>query len=113
VANRFDYKTSQRSAQPAVAHPARPAQAGTAQLHELPPTPLEIKPLQLSAYDDNPVLNEAGAAFIIGVTADCLKKWRQRNQGPNYIQYGDNGPVRYELKALLDYRDKYRVRVED
>jgi len=69
-----------------------------------------MQPLPLSAYDENPVLNEAGAAFIIGVTADCLKKWRKRDKGPDYIQYGLNGVVRYELKALMEFRDKYTVR---
>jgi hypothetical protein len=113
MADRLDYQLHQRSSQPANARPSLPAQAGSAQLRELPSAPLEIKPQPLSAYDDNPVLNDVGAAFIIGVTADCLKKWRQRSKGPNYIQYGLNGPVRYELKALLDYRDKYRVRIED
>jgi hypothetical protein len=56
------------------------------------------------------VFNENGAARLIGVTADCLKKWRQRKQGPDYIQYSHNGPIRYELKALMEFRDKHRVR---
>ena len=58
---------------------------------ELPPT---------SANDDNPVFDEHSAARFVGVTADCLKKWRQRKQGPDYIQFGQNGVVRYELNAL-------------
>jgi hypothetical protein len=66
---------------------------------------LDLLPQPLSAYDDNPVLNEAGAAFVLGVSQDLLKKWRQRKQGPDYIQYGHNGPVRYELNALLVFRD--------
>ena len=80
-----------------------------AQRREVPAAYLPLEPRPLSAYDDNPVLNEAGAAFIVGVTADCLKKWRQRKQGPDYIQYGPNGPVRYELKALMEFRDRYKV----
>ena len=80
-----------------------------AQRREVPATLLQFEPKPLSAYDDNPILNEDGAAFIVGVTADCLKKWRQRNKGPDYIQYGKNGPVRYELNALLEFRDKHRI----
>jgi hypothetical protein len=62
------------------------------------------------AFDDHPVQNDAGAAFVLGVTAECLKKWRQRKQGPDYIQYGPRSPVRYELNALMEFRDKYRVK---
>ena len=39
--------------------PVGPAQSG-----EVPPTLLQLEPQPLSAYDDNPVFNEAGAAFI-------------------------------------------------
>ena len=38
-----------------------------------------------------------------------MKKWRQRNQGPDYIQYGKDGTVRYELTALMAYRAAHRV----
>jgi hypothetical protein len=84
--------------------------SAAAQRREVPATLLKLESRPLSAYDDNPVLDEAGAAFIVGVSADCLKKWRQRKQGPDYLQYGKNGPVRYELKALLEFRDQHRVR---
>jgi hypothetical protein len=80
---------------------------------QLPATYLLLEPLPLSAYDDNPVLNEAGAAFVVGLSADTLKKWRQRHQGPDYIQYGQNGVVRYELKALMEFRDKNRVKINN
>jgi len=42
--------------------------------------------LPLSAYDDNPVFDEVSAARFVGVSADTLKKWRHRKQGPDYIQ---------------------------
>jgi hypothetical protein len=84
--------------------------SAAAQRQEVPATLLKLESRPLSAYDDNPVLDEAGAAFIVGVSADCLKKWRQRKQGPDYLQYGKNGPVRYKLKALLEFRDLHRVR---
>jgi hypothetical protein len=90
---------------------SRSVPVGPAQRRELPATYLALEPKPILAYDDNPVFNEIGAAQLIGVTADCLKKWRHRKQGPDYIQYGSNGPVRYELKALMEFRDKYRVRL--
>jgi hypothetical protein len=85
--------------------------AGPAQRHEVSPTLLQLERQPLSAYDDNPVFDEASAARFIGVTADCLKKWRQRKQGPDYIQYGRNGVVRYELNALMEFRDRHRIRI--
>jgi hypothetical protein len=63
------------------------------------------------AYDDNPVFNEASAATFLGISAECIKKWRQRNQGPDYLQYGQGGPVRYELKALTAFRVAHRIAV--
>ena len=70
-------------------------------------SPVVSKPL--SAYDDNPVLDTQGAAFVLGVSVDLLKKWRLRDQGPEYIQYGKDGPIRYELKDLLDFRNAYNL----
>ncbi len=88
---------------------SQPPEIHTARRTEIPATYLSLEPKPLSAYDDNVVLNEQGAAFIVGVSADLLKKWRQRLQGPDYLQYGKDGPVRYELKALLAFRDCHRV----
>jgi hypothetical protein len=65
----------------------------------------------LIALDDDPVFDVYAAGRILGVTAECLKKWRQRNQGPDYIQYGKNGSVRYELSALIAFRATHRVNV--
>jgi len=104
------FQSSPQHTAPAADTPPQPVPVGTAQRRELPATLLQLEPKPLSAYDDNPVFDEIGAAHFIGVTANCLKKWRQRKQGPDYLQYGKNGPVRYELKALMDFRDKHRVR---
>lgn len=93
----------------AVAKIPEPAQLRAAKRTELQATSLPVKSKPLSECDDNPVLNEQAAAFILGVSADLLKKWRQRKQGPDYIQYGSGGPVRYEIKALLAFRDDYKV----
>ena len=88
---------------------SRSVPVGPAQRREIPEIYLTIEPKPISAYDNNPVFDERNAARLIGVTAHCLKKWRQRKQGPDYIQYGHNGPIRYELNTLMDFREKYRV----
>jgi len=84
---------------------SKPAELRTAHRTEVPAPTQPTKAKPLSECDDNPVLNEQGAAFILGVSADLLKKWRQRKQDPDYIQYGPGGPVRYEIKAQLAFRD--------
>ena len=91
---------------------SRAVSVGPAQSRELPARLLRLEPQPLSAYDDNPVFDEISAARFVGVSADCLKKWRQRKQGPDYIQYGHNGAVRYELNALRDFRERHTVRNE-
>jgi hypothetical protein len=69
----------------------------------------KIEPKPLSVYDENTMLNEVGTAFIVGVSPNLLMKWRRRGQNPDYLQYGKNGPLHYELKALLEFRDTHRV----
>jgi len=86
-----------------------PAKIRTARRTEVFTSRVDTESKPLSACDDNPVLNEQGAAFILGVSAELLKKWRQRMQGPDFIQYGPGGPVRYELKALMEFRNECRV----
>ena len=63
----------------------------------------------LIVIDDNPVFDAYAAGRILGRTYECLKKWRQRDQGPDYIQYEWNGVVRYELSALMVFRAEHRV----
>jgi hypothetical protein len=74
-------------------------------------TNLSLERPPVSTYDDNPVFDERGAAAYLGLSQECLKKWRQRNQGPDYIQYGRGGTVRYELSALMAFRATHRVKV--
>jgi hypothetical protein len=78
---------------------------------QIPGVYLSIERPPVSAFDDNPVFNESGAAKLLGVSAECMKKWRQRNQGPDYLQYGRGGPVRYEMNALMEFRAVHRVQV--
>lgn len=71
---------------------------------------LVAAPKPLSAFNDDPLLDTAGAATYLAVEPDTLKKWRQRRQGPDYIQYGPNGPVRYAVKALIEFLGANTVR---
>jgi hypothetical protein len=106
-----ELKPFNRAAASDAAAPSQPVPLSTAQRREVPATLLRLEARPLSAYDDNPVFEELSAARFLGIRADTLKKWRQRNQGPDYIQYGPNGAVRYELKALMEFRDRHRVRL--
>ena len=83
-----------------------PATTGTL----LPGTYLKLEKPPISAFNDNPVFDERGAAQILRLSPDQLKKWRQRNMGPDYIQYGPRGPVRYTLNALMAFLDIHTVR---
>jgi hypothetical protein len=62
--------------------------------------------------DDDPVFNAYSAGRILGVTDECRKNWRQRNQGPDYIQYGTGGAVRYTLNDLMPFRAGHTLRKE-
>jgi hypothetical protein len=78
---------------------------------QIPEEYLSVESRSLSTFDDNPLFGTCGAAEILAVTVELLKKWRQRNLGPDYVQYGTGGPVRYELNALIAFRELHRVRV--
>ncbi len=77
---------------------------GPAKRTELPGRYLTLEQPPISAFDDNPVFDEFCAARFLGLSTETLKKWRQRDLGPDYIQYGPGGPVRYELNALMAFR---------
>ena len=72
---------------------------------------LTVERPPISTYDDNPILDERGAAALLGLSPETLKKWRQRNKGPDYLQFGPAGPVRYELNSLTAFRAVHRVKV--
>src|SRR5207248_4077767 len=57
-------------------------------------------PKPLSAFNDDPVFGTVDAAEFLGLDTENLKKWRQRGQGPDYLQYGPGGPVFYTLGGL-------------
>lgn len=59
--------------------------------------------------NDDPVVNTRDAATLLGLTVDRLEKWRPRGQGPDYLRY-DDGQIRYELSALVQFKAAHRVR---
>jgi hypothetical protein len=63
----------------------------------------------LSAFNDDPIFNPEAAGQILAVSVECLKKWRQRKRGPSYIQYGNDGPIRYPLSALMRFRAQHTI----
>lgn len=78
---------------------------------QIPAIFLTIERPPISTYDDNPIFDGRSAAAFLGLSSEKLKKWRQRNQGPDYLQYGQAGPVRYELDTLMAFRAGHRVKV--
>jgi len=78
---------------------------------EIPERFMRLEPRQPTVViDDDPVFDGRSAGVILGVSEELLKKWRQRGQGPDYIQYGKDGCVRYELTALMAYRAAHTIR---
>ena len=51
----------------------------------LPGRYLKLEQPPISAFNDNPVFDERGAAQILRLSPDQLKKWRQRDMGPDYM----------------------------
>jgi hypothetical protein len=79
--------------------------------------PSELTPSRpLSVFNDDPVFKVGAAATFLGVSVELMKKWRQRRQGPTYLQYqtvsGEPGPVLYTLSALRQFRGTHTVHPE-
>jgi hypothetical protein len=78
---------------------------------QIPEKLVQLEPAKpLSAINDDPVVDAIDGAVILGVKVATLKKWRQRNQGPDFIQYGQHGPVRYRVRALMEFRESHTVK---
>jgi len=74
------------------------------------PRHLLVEPADLERYlADDPVVGTRGAAIILGVSIDQVKKWRQRGQGPEYYQFEEGGPIRYSINALNRYKAAHLV----
>ena len=76
---------------------------------QIPKFLLDYEPLPMEVFDENPLLNVKSAAVLLGISPDLMKKWRQRGWGPNFIQYGKDGPVRYEFGTLMEFRIHHKV----
>jgi hypothetical protein len=108
---------------PAVTRPQSPPPTPDPQtLHpkpaEIPPPPAQPdQPEPPRQPSDDPLLDSYCAAKLLGISLDLLEKWRRRDQGPDYIQYGKGGPARYQLSALATFiaaqriQPTYQVRV--
>ena len=57
---------------------------------------------------EDPSFRTWAAAEFLGMSAYCLEKWRQRDQGPDFLQYPDSS-VRYPLSSLIRFRAAHRV----
>ena len=108
-ARRKQPTASQAGNSPA-ALPAPSAIEGMARRVVLPARYMRLEPpIPLSAVNDDPVFDDRSASTILGVTVAAMKKWRQRHQGPDYYQYGDNGPVRYALSTLQAFKEDHLI----
>ncbi len=88
--------------------------AGPAKRRFIPLYLARLEPMRPSTIiDQDPVFESGSAAKFLGVSVDCLKKWRQRGHGPDYFQYEQNGAVRYLLTDLVAFREAHRVDVQD
>ena len=87
------------------------AKTGESQRLLLPKRFMYLEPSQPGTFvNPDPIVDTRCAAEILRIGEDCLKKKRQRGEGPEYIQYGENGPVRYAVCALMAYRQAHTVR---
>jgi hypothetical protein len=89
----------------------QPASIRTAQRTRISATYLAVERKPITAYDDNPVFDERSAAILVGVSAELLKKWRQRNQGPDYNQYGLGGTVPSLIRYALSLGFALRISI--
>lgn len=108
---------SQSTANPPSPHkatatePSHPqSNAGRTRRIRLPLRYVTLEPKPETFVDPDPVFDTRCAAQILGMSEDCLKKKRLREEGPVYLQYGDKGPVRYALSDLMAYRNTHTVR---
>ncbi len=65
----------------------------------------------MAPFPTDRMLNTPSAAYILGVTDEALKKWRQRSQGPEFVRF-PNGDIRYRQSVVLKFREDHTVRPE-
>ena len=111
IARALSHSTVSTSPPFAHAKHTLPADLVKPQSKERPDEYPSVESRALSTFDDNPLFGSYEAAQILAISVDLLKKWRLRDKGPDYVQYGPGGPVRYELEALTAFRARHRVKV--
>lgn len=96
---------------PHTSKPVPGVNAPTPKPPEIPERPMQLEPDEPPVFiNPDPVFNTPDAATILGVEPSRLEKWRQRGQGPDYLQYEKHGSVRYELSALIAFKAAHRIR---
>jgi hypothetical protein len=102
------------TAHPSKPHPAQPNSVTSAPVPIVTEIPQRLRCLEptdpVKVANVDPVFDTVDAAAILGVKPDRLTKWRQRDKGPDYLQYDEYGPVRYELSALNAFKAYHRIR---
>lgn len=58
----------------------------------------------------NTMLRAPGAAAVLKVSVETLRDWRARRRGPRYTRYGDNGPVLYSARDLVQFMRESQAR---
>lgn len=64
--------------------------------------------LPLPEIPKDRMLTTKQAATILGMSADSLKKWRQRGKGPQFSRYPD-GAIRYRLTVIMKFLEDCAV----
>lgn len=73
-------------------------------LHPPAAPPVAVTPVPI-----DPMLDSFQVADMLGISFDLVKKWRQRNTGPEFVRYPD-GAIRYRLSALLKFIEDNTVK---
>lgn len=59
--------------------------------------------------DLSAAVTEQRAAQLLGLSVKTLRNWRGDQIGPPYLKYGGrNGPVRYLLSDLIEWRGSHK-----
>src|SRR4029077_3889512 len=82
---------------------ASAAQAKSHKAKRKPPMPSAARSRILQTFsqlDDTVLLTEQEAADVAGISAQCLKRWRNKQPGKAPTPVNLHGRVRYPVKAI-------------
>ena len=65
----------------------------------------------MAPFPTDRLIATPSAAYILGVTDEVMKKWRQRRQGPEFVRF-PNGDIRYRISAVMKFVEDNTVRPE-